>query len=242
MIYAHNLTKIYGRFIATENVSFRISRGEIACFLGPNGAGKSTTMKMLTGFLAPTSGCASIAGFDMSSERIAGARKLGYLPENSPLYPDMTPESLLRFFAELRQIPKKERKKRIDSVVDLCELQSVFRRPIGRLSRGYRQRVGMAQALLHDPDVVILDEPTAGLDPNQIQHVRNAIRRIGQTKTVLLSTHILQEVRAVASRVVFVSDGRVVFDGTVDQFGKDADDFDIKFRELTRTKRNRYLA
>ena len=178
----------------------------------------------------------------MSSERIAGARKLGYLPENSPLYPDMTPESLLRFFAELRQIPKKERKKRIDSVVDLCELQSVFRRPIGRLSRGYRQRVGMAQALLHDPDVVILDEPTAGLDPNQIQHVRNAIRRIGQTKTVLLSTHILQEVRAVASRVVFVSDGRVVFDGTVDQFGKDADDFDIKFRELTRTKRNRYLA
>jgi ABC-2 type transport system ATP-binding protein len=242
MIYAHNLTKIYGRFIATENVSFRISRGEIACFLGPNGAGKSTTMKMLTGFLAPTSGCASIAGFDMSSERIAGARKLGYLPENSPLYPDMTPESLLRFFAELRQIPKKERKKRIDSVVDLCELQSVFRRPIGRLSRGYRQRVGMAQALLHDPDVVILDEPTAGLDPNQIQHVRNAIRRIGQTKTVLLSTHILQEVRAVASRVVFVSDGRVVFDGTVDQFGKDADDFDIKFRELTRTKRNRYLS
>lgn len=242
MIYAHNLTKIYGRFIATENVSFRISRGEIACFLGPNGAGKSTTMKMLTGFLAPTSGCASIAGFDMCSERIAGARKLGYLPENSPLYPDMTPESLLRFFAELRQIPKKERKKRIDSVVDLCELQSVFRRPIGRLSRGYRQRVGMAQALLHDPDVVILDEPTAGLDPNQIQHVRNAIRRIGQTKTVLLSTHILQEVRAVASRVVFVSDGRVVFDGTVDQFGKDADDFDIKFRELTRTKRNRYLA
>ncbi|MDD3590148.1 MAG: ATP-binding cassette domain-containing protein [Thermoguttaceae bacterium] len=242
MIYAHNLTKIYGRFIATENVSFRISRGEIACFLGPNGAGKSTTMKMLTGFLAPTSGCASISGFDMSSERIAGARKLGYLPENSPLYPDMTPESLLRFFAELRQIPKKERKKRIDSVVDLCELQSVFRRPIGRLSRGYRQRVGMAQALLHDPDVVILDEPTAGLDPNQIQHVRNAIRRIGQTKTVLLSTHILQEVRAVASRVVFVSDGRVVFDGTVDQFGKDADDFDIKFRELTRTKRNRYLS
>ncbi len=242
MIYAHNLTKIYGRFIATENVSFRISRGEIACFRGPNGAGKSTTMKMLTGFLAPTSGCASISGFDMSSERIAGARKLGYLPENSPLYPDMTPESLLRFFAELRQIPKKERKKRIDSVVDLCELQSVFRRPIGRLSRGYRQRVGMAQALLHDPDVVILDEPTAGLDPNQIQHVRNAIRRIGQTKTVLLSTHILQEVRAVASRVVFVSDGRVVFDGTVDQFGKDADDFDIKFRELTRTKRNRYLS
>ena len=153
----------------------------------------------------------------------------------------MTPESLLTFFAEVRQISRKERKSRIESVVELCELQSVFRRPIGRLSRGYRQRVGMAQALLHDPEVVILDEPTAGLDPNQIQHVRDAIRRIGQIKTVLLSTHILQEVRAVASRVVFVSDGRIVFDGKVEQFGKNADDFDMKFRELTKTKRNRYL-
>ncbi|MBR5759978.1 MAG: ATP-binding cassette domain-containing protein [Thermoguttaceae bacterium] len=241
MIHAQHLTKIYGRFIATEDVSFKIARGEVACFLGPNGAGKSTTMKMLTGFLAPTSGSASIAGYDMSKDRVEGAKKLGYLPENGPLYPDMTPESLLAFFAELRHIPRKERKSRIESVVDLCELQSVFHRPIGRLSRGYRQRVGMAQALLHDPDVVILDEPTAGLDPNQIQHVRDAIKRIGLTKTVLLSTHILQEVRAVASRVVFVSDGRVVFDGGIEQFGKDADDFDIKFRELTKTKQNRYV-
>ncbi len=242
MINAEHLTKIYGRFIATEDVSFRIARGEVACFLGPNGAGKSSTMKMLAGFLAPTSGSASIAGFDMLKDRVSGARKLGYLPENGPLYPDMTPESLLAFFAEVRQIPKKERKSRIEAVVDLCELQSVFRRPIGRLSRGYRQRVGMAQALLHDPDVVILDEPTAGLDPNQIQHVRAAIKKIGRTKTVLLSTHILQEVRAVASRVVFISEGRIVFDGNVEQFGKDADDFDVKFRELTKTKRNRYIS
>ncbi len=241
MIQAQNLTKIYGRFIATENVSFQIDRAEVVCFLGPNGAGKSTTMKMLTGYLTPTSGAASIAGFDMSKNRIEGAKHLGYLPENGPLYPDMTPESLLKFFAGLRQIPKKSWKESIDSVVELCELQSVYRRPIGRLSRGYRQRVGMAQALLHNPDVVIMDEPTAGLDPNQIQHVRDAIKKIGQTKTVLLSTHILQEVRAVASHVVFISDGRIVFNGKVEEFGKDTEDFDNRFRELTRTKRNRYL-
>ncbi len=242
MIRAQNLTKIYGRFIATENVSFQIAKGQIVCFLGPNGAGKSTTMKMLTGFLAPTSGTAFIAGFDMSKDRVEGARRLGYLPENGPLYPDMTPESLLEFFAGLRNIPANARRDRIDAVVELCDLKSIYRRPIGRLSKGYRQRVGMAQALLHDPDVVILDEPTAGLDPNQIQHVRDAIIRIGKTKTVLLSTHILQEVRAVASKVVFISDGRVVFDGDVNEFGKTTDDFDIKFRELTKNRMNRYLS
>ncbi len=240
MIQAKELTKVYGRFIATERVSFQISKGEVACFLGPNGAGKSTTMKMLTGFLAPTSGFAMVAGYDMSTNRIEGARRLGYLPENGPLYPDMTPESLLRFFAEIR-LPKSERDSRINAVVELCELQSIFRRPIGRLSRGYRQRVGMAQALLHDPEVIILDEPTAGLDPNQIQHVRDAIKRIGQTKTVLLSTHILQEVRAVATRVIFISDGRLVFDGSVEDFGDTTDDFDRKFKELTSVSHNRYL-
>ena len=242
MIRAQNLTKIYGRFIATENVSFQIAKGQIVCFLGPNGAGKSTTMKMLTGFLAPTSGAAFIAGFDMSKDRVEGARRLGYLPENGPLYPDMTPESLLEFFSGLRNIPANARRDRIDAVVELCDLKSIYRRPIGRLSKGYRQRVGMAQALLHDPDVVILDEPTAGLDPNQIQHVRDAIKRIGKTKTVLLSTHILQEVRAVASKVVFISDGRVVFERDVNEFGKTTDDFDIKFRELTKNKMNRYLS
>jgi len=241
MIHAQNLTKIYNKFIATLDVSFRIEKGEVACFLGPNGAGKSTTMKMLTGFLAPTSGRASIAGCDMVENRVEGAKHLGYLPENGVLYPDMTPEGFLKFFAELRRIPRKEQKERIAEVVELCELESIFRRPIGRLSRGYRQRVGMAQALLHNPDVVILDEPTAGLDPNQIQHVRDAIVRIGKTKTVLLSTHILQEVRAVASRVVFISDGRIVFDGSVDDFGADADDFDRKFHELTRNRTSRYL-
>jgi ABC-2 type transport system ATP-binding protein len=241
MLIANNLTKIYGRFIAAENVSFKVGKGEVACFLGPNGAGKSTTMKMLVGFLAPTSGSASIAGYDMTKERIIGSRSLGYLPENGPLYPDMTPESLLAFFAELRRIPPKARRSRINEVVELCELQSVFRRPLGRLSRGYRQRVGMAQALLHDPDVVIMDEPTAGLDPNQIQHVRDAIKRIGRAKTVLLSTHILQEVRAVATRVVFISDGRIAFDGAVDEFGKTTDDFDQRFKEITSRRIDRYL-
>lgn len=241
MIRAQNLTKIYGRFVATENVSFQIAKGEIACFLGPNGAGKSTTMKMLTGFLAPTSGVATIAGFDMATDRVEGARRLGYLPENGPLYPDMTPESLLCFFAEARGVPKNERKDRVDKVVELCNLSSVFRRPVGRLSRGYRQRVGMAQALLHEPDALILDEPTAGLDPNQIQAVRDAIKKIGATKTILLSTHILQEVRAVASRVVFVSDGRVVFDGPTAEFGSTVDDFDRRFRELTAVSQKRYL-
>lgn len=242
MLVANNLTKIYGRFIATENVSFHVGKGEVVCFLGPNGAGKSTTMKMLAGYLAPTSGSASIAGFDMTEARISGSQNLGYLPENGPLYPDMTPESLLAFFAELRRIPLKQRRARIDHVVELCELQSVFRRPLGRLSRGYRQRVGMAQALLHDPEVVILDEPTAGLDPNQIQHVRDAIRQIGRAKTVLLSTHILQEVRAVATRVVFISDGRIAFDGAVNEFGKTTDDFDQKFKEITSKRLNRYLS
>ncbi|MDO5309341.1 MAG: ABC transporter ATP-binding protein [Planctomycetia bacterium] len=241
MIHADNLTKIYGRFIATSNVSFHIPRGEVVCFLGPNGAGKSTTMKMLTGFLAPTSGRAKIAGFDMASSRVEAAKRLGYLPENGPLYPDMTPESLLKFFAELRKIPRNKRAERIDAVVDICELASVYRRPIGRLSRGYRQRVGMAQALLHNPDVVIMDEPTAGLDPNQIQHARDTIKKIGQTKTVLLSTHILQEARAVASRVVFISDGHIVFDGGITEFGNSIDDFDAKFRELTANRIERYL-
>jgi len=233
MIQAVELTKTYGHFAAAANISFRIKKGEIVCFLGPNGAGKSTTMKMLTGFLTPTSGTARIAGYDMSTDRLAGAHHLGYLPENGPLYPDMTPRSFLRFFGRVRGIGKDVLKQRIERVIELCDLSEVVTRPIGQLSRGYRQRVGMAQALLHEPDVMILDEPTAGLDPNQIQQVRETIRRIGREKTILLSTHILQEVGAVASRVIFVNEGRLVFDGPVHEFGKTTDDFDHRFYELT---------
>ena len=183
LIEADALCKYYGNFTAIENVSFQIGRGEVAAFLGPNGAGKSTTMKILTGYLAASSGTAKIAGFDMNTERISGARHLGYLPENGPLYPDMTPKSLLEFFAAARGMTPKTRKTRMEWVVEMCNLGSVFGKPIGKLSRGFRQRVGMAQVLLHDPDVLILDEPTSGLDPIQIHEVRSTIRKLSETKT-----------------------------------------------------------
>ncbi|MFT7644241.1 MAG: ABC-2 type transport system ATP-binding protein [Pirellulaceae bacterium] len=217
MIEADRLSKFYGPFAATRDVSFNVYKGELVAFLGPNGAGKSTTMKMLTGYLSPSEGAARIAGHDMAADRIAGSSRLGYLPENGPLYPDMTPHSLLSFFAQARQMSGGYRKDRIDAVVDLCALGDVIYKPIAKLSKGYRQRVGMAQALLHEPEVLILDEPTAGLDPNQIREVRDTMRRLGEEKTILLSTHILQEVEAMASRVILINEGRKVFDGTVDE-------------------------
>lgn len=233
MIEARGLSKFYGSFAASRNVNFSIKRGEVAAFLGPNGAGKSTTMKLLTGYLAPSTGTAWIAGHNMASDRIAGARHLGYLPENGPLYPDMSPHSLLEFFGTARGLTGRELEDRMNAVVDTCNLSSVIRKPIGKLSKGYRQRVGMAQALLHDPDVLILDEPTAGLDPNQIREVRRMIRELGETKTILLSTHILQEVRAMCNRVVFINEGRLVFDGTPDELTVQQSDLDERFHELT---------
>ena len=234
MIEAVGLTKYYGDFAAIDNVSFSINQGEVVAFLGPNGAGKSTSMKLLTGYLAATKGVARIAGHDMATDRIAGAKQLGYLPENGPLYPDMTPRSLLQFFGEARGIPTKNLKERMAKVVELCSLKTVYGKPIGKLSKGFRQRVGMAQALLHEPDVLILDEPTAGLDPNQIHDVRQTLKQIGKEKTILLSTHILQEVEAVASRVLFINEGKLVFDGTVSELKKSGTDLDAKFRELTK--------
>lgn len=210
MIEAEGLSKYYGRFVAIEGVSFKIRRGEIVAFLGPNGAGKSTTMKLLTGYLSPSAGVARIAGHDMATDRLEGSVRLGYLPENGPLYPDMTPRSLLEFFAAARGMDAKRREERIAAVVEQCALAEVMGKPIGKLSRGYRQRVGMAQVLLHEPDVLIMDEPTAGLDPNQIHDVRNMIKELGKSKTVLLSTHILQEVQAMAHRALFIDKGRLV--------------------------------
>lgn len=233
MIEAVGLSKYYGDFAATEDVSFSIPEGQVVAFLGPNGAGKSTTMKLLTGYLAPSKGHARIAGHDMATDRLAGAERLGYLPENGPLYPDMTPRSLLEFFADARGLDGDYKRNRIAAVVEQCDLGSVFGKPIGKLSKGYRQRVGMAQALLHEPDVLILDEPTAGLDPNQIREVRETIRRLGQNKTILLSTHILQEVQAIASRVLFINEGRLVYDGPVADLVKDGRDLDTRFHELT---------
>jgi len=234
MIEAAGLTKYYGEFAAIDDVSFTISSGEVVAFLGPNGAGKSTSMKLLTGYLAATKGTAKIAGHDMSIDRIAGAQKLGYLPENGPLYPDMTPRSLLRFFGEARGMSGRQLRERIATVVELCALKSVYGKPIGKLSKGFRQRVGMAQAMLHEPEVLILDEPTAGLDPNQIHGVREMLKQIGKEKTILLSTHILQEVEAVASRVLFINEGRLVFDGAMEEFKKKDIDISARFRELTK--------
>lgn len=213
MIAAHDLSKFYGPFVAVENMRFRIPRGQVVAFLGPNGAGKTTTMKMLTGYLAPSEGTAEIAGLDVREHRLAAMGRLGYLPEDGPLYPDMTPAELLRFFGEAREIPLSRLTARLREVASLCGLEQVLEKPIGKLSRGLRQRVGVAQALLHDPDVLIMDEPTAGLDPNQIREFRRNIRRLGAEKTVLISTHILREVEAVADRVLVVSGGRLVFDG-----------------------------
>jgi ABC-2 type transport system ATP-binding protein len=233
MIEADHLSKFYGGFAATKDVSFQIRRGEVVAFLGPNGAGKSTTMKQLTGYLSASEGSARVAGHDMASDRIAGSKRLGYLPENGPLYPDMTPFSVLKFFGEARGMDAKYRQERIEAVIETCNLQSVIYKPIGKLSKGFRQRVGMAQALLHEPDVLILDEPTAGLDPNQIHEVRDLMIRLGETKTILLSTHILQEVEAMTNRVILINEGRLVFDGSVKELDGDGKGMDHHFRELT---------
>ncbi len=213
MIEALGLSKFYGDFAAIRDVTFSVPRGQVAAFLGPNGAGKSTTMKLLTGYLSPSAGSARIAGYDVAAERMASAERLGYLPENGPLYADMTPLGLLKFFGKARGLSGARLRARIDAVTALCALDEVLEKSISKLSKGYRQRVGMAQVLLHEPDVLIMDEPTTGLDPNQIREVRKLIRELGREKTVLLSTHILQEVEAVADRVILIHAGRVVFDG-----------------------------
>ena len=217
MIEARGLSKLYGEFAAIRDVSFSVAQGQVAAFLGPNGAGKSTTLKVLTGYLSPSAGTARIGGLDVVSHRIEAAARIGYLPENGPLYPEMTPLELLEFFGSARGLSPDRLKRRIDEVVGQCHLEAVLEKSIFKLSKGYRQRVGMAQALLHEPDILIMDEPTSGLDPNQIRDVRQLIRGLGETKTILISTHILQEVEAVVDHVILVNEGRVVFDGTVDE-------------------------
>ena len=234
MIEADRLSKFYGQFAATRDVSFKVYEGELVAFVGPNGAGKSTTMKLLTGYLAPSEGVARISGHNMATDRLNGSIRLGYLPENGPLYPDMTPVGCLNFFADARGMSPGYKRERVDAVVELCALESVLHKPVSKLSKGFRQRVGMAQALLHEPEVLILDEPTAGLDPNQIEEVRNTLRRIGEEKTILLSTHILQEVKAMASRVIMIHEGKLVFDGSADELDADHQGLDQAFHKLTR--------
>ena len=214
MIEARGLTKQFGSFLAVRDVTFEVPAGQVVAFLGPNGAGKTTTMRLLTGFIAPTRGTARIAGIDVQADRIAAAEHLGYLPENGPLYPDMTPMAMLGFFGRARGLGPRAAQTGSTRSSSSARLSSVAYKPIGKLSKGYRQRVSMAQALLHDPEVLIMDEPTSGLDPNQIKGVRQLIRELGRSKTMLVSTHILQEVEPVADRVLFIHDGRIVFDGT----------------------------
>ncbi|MBL8230064.1 MAG: ABC transporter ATP-binding protein [Bryobacterales bacterium] len=233
MIEACGLTKIYGKFAAVEDVTFSVPAGQVCAFLGPNGAGKSTTMKLLTGYLTPTSGSAKIAGIDVASDRMAAAARLGYLPENGPLYPEMTPVGLLRFFGNARGISGARLESRIADVLKRCALETVREKTIRKLSKGYKQRVGMAQVLLHEPDVLIMDEPTTGLDPNQILEVRRTIRELGQNKTILLSTHILQEVEAMADRIVFINRGRIVYDGTPVALREEHSTLESAFHKLT---------
>jgi len=233
MIESVGLSKFYGDFAAVQDISFSVPRGQVCAFLGPNGAGKSTTMKMLTGFLAPSDGTARIAGFDIGQQRLQAAERMGYLPENGPLYLEMTPKAFLTHIGETRCMSASNLRERLDYVANTCSIFDVWEKAIGKLSRGYRQRVGMAHALLHDPDVLMLDEPTSGLDPNQVHGVRELINNLGKTKTVLISTHILREVNAVCSRVLLIHNGRLVFDGATSELGNEDSAIEERFRELT---------
>jgi ABC-2 type transport system ATP-binding protein len=214
MIEIRNLTKRFGTLTAVDDVSFTVERGTVLGFLGPNGAGKSTTMKMVTGFLTPDSGTVTVSGYDLATRPVEVKRRIGYLPEGAPLYGDMTPRAFLEFVAQVRGLRGVERRSCIDAVVDKVSLEAVLEQPIDTLSKGFKRRVGLAQAILHDPEVLILDEPTDGLDPNQKHEVRELIRSMAAQKVIVLSTHILEEVDAVCGRTIIIAGGRIVSDGT----------------------------
>ena len=214
MIKIENLVKMFGAKRAVDGISFSVERGEVLGFLGPNGAGKSTTMRMVTGFMPPTSGTVSIGGHDVVESPLEAKRLIGYLPENAASYPDMTVQGFLNFTAELRGLAGAARKKAVGRVVELCFLDSVLRQSIDTLSKGYKHRTCLAQALIHDPQVLVMDEPTDGLDPNQKHEVRNLIRELGKDKAILFSTHILEEVDAACTRAIIIDRGRIVANGT----------------------------
>ena len=214
MIEAKGLTKVYGEKTAVSGVNFTVEAGRVTGFLGPNGAGKSTTMRMVTGFLPPSSGDAKICGISITDRPDEAKRKIGYLPESAPLYNDMTVSGFLRFCADIRGMSGNTKKDAVERAIETCFLKSVAYQSIDTLSKGYRHRTCLAQSLLHDPEVLILDEPTDGLDPNQKHEVRQLIKRLGETKAILFSTHILEEVEAACTRAVIVDKGRIVVDGT----------------------------
>ncbi len=217
MIEVEGLTKRYGPAVAVSDISFQVQRGEILGFLGPNGAGKTTTMRVITGFLTPTAGRVRVAGVDVVEKPLEAKRHLGYLPENPPVYPDMRVREYLTFVARIKGVPRNDIKRRVDEVAEKCSVADVQKKQIGKLSKGYRQRVGLAQALIHDPDVLVLDEPTAGLDPKQIIETRDLIRGLAGRHTIILSTHILPEVSKTCQRVLVINQGQVVAEGTPEE-------------------------
>src|SRR5260221_2573645 len=217
MIKIEGLVKIFGAKRAVDGISFNVERGEVLGFLGPNGAGKSTTMRMITGFMPPSAGRITVGGYDVTESPLEAKRLIGYLPENAAAYPDMTVEGFLNFAAELRGLDGAARRQALERVVGLCFLGSVMRQSTDTLSKGYRHRTCLAQALIHDPQVLVLDEPTDGLDPNQKHEVRNLIRELGKTKAIVFSTHILEEVDAACSRAIIIDRGRIVANGTPEE-------------------------
>ncbi len=214
MIEIDGLTKTYGQHTVVDDLRFNCSAGDVLGFLGPNGAGKSTTMKMITGFVTPTAGTARVCGFDITAHRIEARKRIGYLPEGAPCYPEMTPLSFLNFIADIRELRGAKRKSRLDEVISRLHLDPVLNQSIETLSKGFKRRVGLAQAILHDPDVLILDEPTDGLDPNQKHEVRKLIQSMAADKLIIISTHILEEVEAVCSRAIIIADGVILADDT----------------------------
>ncbi len=221
-IVVENLTKIYGTQRAVDNITFRVKTGEVLGFLGPNGAGKTTTMKAITTYLIPNEGTIKVGEFSISEQPEEIKKRIGYLPESNPLYQEMPVIDYLRFVAELQGIEKSKVNDRLREMVDICGLEGEKHKKIGELSKGYKQRVGLAQALIHDPEVLILDEPTSGLDPNQIVEIRELIKKIGRKKTVILSSHILAEVEATCDRIMIINKGKIVADGTSEELRKHA--------------------
>ncbi len=242
MISVQNISKNFGALKAVDDVSFEINTGEVVGFLGPNGAGKSTTMRLICGYFPASAGVITVCGHDVAKEPIKAKSNIGYLPESAALYTDMTVVDYLLFMGGMRGLKKNYLKERLKVVVGQCRLIDVLARPIGELSKGFRQRVGLAQALLHDPKILILDEPTVGLDPNQIGEIRALIREIGQNKTILLSTHILPEVEATCSRVIIISGGRVVAEGKPNELGKTigANVYQIRLKASASEVENRF--
>jgi len=243
MIEIRDLVKKFGPFTAVDGISLSVRKGEVLGFLGPNGAGKSTTMKMLTGFLTPTSGSITVCGHDVAEQPLEAKRLLGYLPEGAPAYGDMTARGFLDFIADVRRLGGSERQWRLDKVVDQVNIKEVLDQPIDTLSKGFKRRVGLAQAILHDPPVLVLDEPTDGLDPNQKHEVRGLIQGMAKEKAIIISTHILEEVEAVCCRAIIIARGRIVAEGQPEGEGWRIGDIlaqpgrlDAAFRQLTQTR------